>query len=150
VALSAFDSFHVINNTFDDVDGGVYVNNGNVTTIENNMFGSLKVPATTWHQRLNNTVALTYPSVSNSFYLNPRRFSTTKAVDTNYLVGDPLFTNAAARDLSLLAGSPAIGAGKRADVFQTFYSLYGLSIAHDIRGTLRPEIGDIGAFQRSH
>ena len=149
VALSAFDSFHVINNTFDDVDGGVYVNNGNVTTIENNMFGSLKVPTTTWHQRLNNTVALTYPSVSNSFYLSPRRFSSTKAVDRNYLVGDPLFTNAAARDLSLQAGSPAIEAGKSADVFQTFYSLYGLNIAHDIRGTLRPDIGDIGAFQRS-
>ena len=44
VALFAFDSFHVVNNTFDDVDGGVYVNNGNVMTIENNMFGSLKVP----------------------------------------------------------------------------------------------------------
>jgi hypothetical protein len=100
-----------------DVDGCVYVNNGYVMTIENNMFGSLKVPTTTWHQRLNNTLALTYPSDSDSFYLSPRRFSSTKAVDTNYLVGDPLFTNAATRDLSLQAGSPAIGAGTSADVF---------------------------------
>lgn len=68
------------------------------------------------------------------------------------LTGDPLFVSSS--DLKLQSGSPAKDTGTAStslysDVFATFTSAYGLSIAKDIAGTTRPQnsLWDIGAYE---
>ncbi len=62
--------------------------------------------------------------------------------------GDPRFVNLPT-DFSLQSSLPAIDAGVESDVYDLFYSLYGLRINKDKAGTLRPQgsAWDIGAYE---
>ena len=62
---------------------------------------------------------------------------------------DPLFTNAAAYDLTLKAGSPARDAGTAHAAYATFQSRYGIDIAVDAARTARPQGGawDMGSYE---
>jgi len=69
---------------------------------------------------------------------------------TGSLNSDPLYTNAAAGDLSLQSGSPALGiVPTQHACFATYEAMYGYSIAEDAEGTPLPATDlDAGAIQR--
>lgn len=62
---------------------------------------------------------------------------------------NPLFTNAAGDDFTLLVGSPAIDQGDLSGVYATYLAEVGLPLAQDIAGTPRPLNGqwDEGAYE---
>jgi hypothetical protein len=70
---------------------------------------------------------------------------------THCEVGNPLFINAASGDLRPAPGSPLIGKNVRNQVYDLFYSLYGIDIAYDFDGKHRPtsEPWTLGAFEAS-
>ena len=55
---------------------------------------------------------------------------------------DPLFVAESNNDFRLQPGSPAIDAGTDHDVYDTFFTLYGLDIRVDFNGIIRPKDGD--------
>jgi hypothetical protein len=72
-------------------------------------------------------------------------------VGDNSLQADPLFTNAASRDYTLQAGSPAINAGyDMSTVAATFTAAFGTSLLFDRAHTPRPNgVWDMGAYERA-
>ena len=67
---------------------------------------------------------------------------------TGSINGEPLFVNPTTYDLRLQSGSPGIDAGVAESVYQTFYNLYGIDIAKDAAGVVRPQGAayDMGAY----
>lgn len=68
---------------------------------------------------------------------------------TGSIQADPAYVNAAARNYSLQAGSPAIDAGvDMASLAAEFNGIFGASMLIDIAGTARPDgVWDIGAYE---
>ncbi|MDP2877229.1 MAG: fibronectin type III domain-containing protein [Holophaga sp.] len=65
------------------------------------------------------------------------------------LEGDPRFVNATTKDFHLQAGSPALGKGAVAAVYQLFQDTFGMNIRVDYDGKPRPTDGPwaIGPFE---
>jgi hypothetical protein len=62
---------------------------------------------------------------------------------------DPRFVTPTAYDLRLQSGSPGIDAGVTDSVYRTFYNHYGIDIARDSSGVVRPQgvAYDMGAYE---
>lgn len=78
-----------------------------------------------------------------NLYWNNTQSPATNTTDATRIVANPLFANAAASDLSLLAGSPALNVA-------TATLPYSLTVNNDFILTTRPQgaARDIGAFER--
>ncbi len=148
----------VINNTIQNCHAGISCTGTNLMVVENNLIGEPTV-ADASQIHFENTTNKT----SNFNYYrdttNVRHDGTVGTLTTFQSAGfeanaqnnaDPLFTNEAGDDFTLVTGSVCIGTGKVADVYATFSARYGDSIAADIAGTSRP-VGnwEIGAFEVS-
>jgi hypothetical protein len=64
------------------------------------------------------------------------------------LSGDPQFIDAAGGDFHIAKTSPAVDNGELNNSYATFQQRYGLSIATDLDGNIRPDVAttDIGAY----
>ncbi|MEO7723200.1 MAG: choice-of-anchor Q domain-containing protein [Chthoniobacterales bacterium] len=168
-------SYHLINNTVFRCDGGLYLDTFNnpdpthdsaVGTIYNNIVIDVRGeptltdlnPSTSYHIGVSNP--LTDPANGKKYYsfdvqnnLLYQSLGTvyTKGTFTNVngVLTDPLLVDKTALNFGLQATSPAIDAGTVSDVYATFASLYGLSIAKDGAQTDRPQnsVWDIGAYE---
>jgi hypothetical protein len=114
----------------------------------NNIWYSTTAP-TLYHLRVQTTTNV--EDVRNELVYDP---VTEKVSDYTCVSGcithqDPKFTNYATRDFTLQSDSPAIDAGYDHTVYDTFNSLYSISIEKDINGTARPinTLWDIGAYE---
>jgi hypothetical protein len=153
---------HIVNNTMQDVDAGIAFPGGEAATvtIAGNVIG--KLLQSSHHIGLESSAA-DMSTVTNTLMLAPSRIkwgssqvytvASFKSSHPTQCAGctdaDPLFTDAANYDLSLKAGSPAIDSADADAVYATFQGLYGISIACDISGTLRPQgdAWDMGAYE---
>jgi len=149
---------YVINNTIQNCHAGISCIDTKVMTTENNLIGT----PTTANASQIFFEDTTNKSSDNNYYrgtANIRFDSTTPDTLANFQIAgfdgnaqnnsDPLFTNEASDDFTLASGSVCVDAGKVADVYATFLSRYGDSIAEDIAGTSRPVSSwDIGTYER--
>lgn len=154
---------HVVNNTFYHCDQGIVISRGLQHYVQNNIVGDLNITdGTTNHMckqssrtnvwEVNNNLLFssgTAPAISigSSKHYSAASFDAA-GLGSGDLAANPLFITPGS-DYSLNSGSPAIDAGTVANVYDTFQSLYGLSIAEDRAGTSRPQgkTWDIGAYE---
>ena len=148
---------HVINNTIYNVDSGVNIATG-VGSIEiaDNIIANVTIPG-------NSHVLIGYPALAantsfhhNLLFGNPRINygngqmypSPTQLALAQSLSSDPQFLNAAAGDFHTAATSPAANRAEFNSAHATFLQRYGLSIAFDADGNVRPQSAttDMGAY----
>ncbi len=151
---------HVINNTIYDVDAGINVPQGPVTTLDiaDNIISMVTVAAA-------NDVFIESGATSAntllqrnlfdgdarvSFGGDPQQHLTAAQLSpSGSLKANPMFVNPAGNDFRLQSSSPAIDAGALSAAYATFQQRYGLNIVNDADGTARP-LGmavDMGAFE---
>ncbi len=153
---------YIVDNTIYDVDGGI---TGFYDTTQTVISGNIisGIGASNYHTWIVQGAAhttldhnLLYPagrfgwnSVSNVYSPLSAFQSFSGTCTVGCATADPLFVNPATVDLHLQAGSPAIDAGVRNSVYDTFYSLYGIDIDVDFDGNPRPATGarSLGAFE---
>ena len=91
------------------------------------------------------------PMTGNSLYMaNNLYFNNAAEFECNdCITQDPLFTDAAGGDFTLMAGSPAIDAGTGTDVYLNFFNSFGVDILVDRNGGARAQGNnwDIGAYE---
>jgi len=153
ILVYASTNAYAIGNTIWNVDGGIS-NATRSTKMEfvDNIIGNLLQPS--HHIAVSNTSAAAASVMRNNLFSGTVRIrwgesATSSLADCqNCKTGDPLFVNAALRDLRITASSPAVNAGISHAVYATFQGLYGESIARDPGGLGRPTGGwDIGAYE---
>lgn len=132
-------------NTLHDADMFVGIPTGSGITIKDNIFSS---------KRNTGCSAL---DVDVSFVHDYNLFSASgydPGSEAHKVTANPQFTNAAAADFSLQAGSPAINAASPAEepAFAAFQSRYGIDIRRDMAQTSRPQSTgwDIGAYESTY
>jgi hypothetical protein len=153
ILVYASTNAYAISNTIWNVDAGISNATGS-TKMEfvDNIIGNLLQPS--HHIAVSNTTAANASVMKNNLFSGTVRIrwgesATSSLVDCqNCKTGDPLFVNAALRDLRITALSPAVNSGIAHAVYTTFQSLYGESIARDPGGLPKPTGGwDIGAYE---
>lgn len=88
----------------------------------------------------------------SSTYTNVAAWIAGTTVGDDSIEADPLFTDAAGGDFTLLSGSPCIDAGYdiTSDLTNDYYTVFGVELVYkDRAGTVRPVNGtwDIGAYE---
>ncbi len=141
---------YIVNNTIvNPPDYGIYIRSAYDIYCDNNIIYELK-HQDKWHFRTIN-VHGTRSLRNNLFYDNEevRVYGGLDNCDHCLSNVDPLFTDLRNNNFILQSSSPAIDAGVESDVYDLFYSLYGLRINKDKAGTLRPQgsAWDIGAYE---
>lgn len=156
----------VVNNTIHDVDFGLEAAAGtNPIVSRNNIFAN--VAESLYHIVVRDSGSVAGSALAHTLFHEPSgrsariRWGSEATYDVpgfqaafpgecgGCLQGDPQFVNASAGNFALQSGSPAIDTGGVDDVYATFESTYGLSIAKDLAGVSRPQgTGwDIGAYE---
>lgn len=156
---------YVINNTIDDCLAGIYIGNSScLYDIQNNIVSNrtsaphhdINFESTTVHGNAAITHALIYAPGDFSVRVGSTTYSTLASYQAlagtggaNFQTGDPAFTDRVAHDFTIPTGSPAKDAGTLSAIYQMFQDEYGLSIAIDPAGTVRPQnsLWDLGAFE---
>lgn len=152
---------HVVGNSFYDNDSNITCGamGGTLFSLKNNIFGAI-ANAARYHIQISDTAATV---IENNFFQPAAKvqwgsggpvYESVAALiaatgqGTDCHEGDPLYTNAPS-DMSLQADSPAIDEGAVSDVYATFESTWGRSIAKDFAGAPRPVGGvwDMGAHE---
>jgi hypothetical protein len=157
---------YVVGNSLYNVPSGIVSPSGQTATIlENNIISKLnQAGGDHVYIDLSSTALL---ANGNLFYddggaikikmasttYNETTFNATAYGDGN-LAGDPLYTNPASGDLSILTGSPSKDAGIAPsslvlDVYATYLAEFGVSLEFDRLGASRPfnTTWDIGAYE---
>jgi hypothetical protein len=155
---------YVFNNTIYNCDAGINSPAGGKVVMINNIVGNITEQAGN-HVFIENPVTSAASELSYNLFYQPGgepRFRWTgsdarslEAVQTQYgkgstcIIGNPLFINPGAGDFRLQAASPAVNHGIVGQVYQAFYSRYGLNINVDFAGMPRPQGGvwDMGACE---
>lgn len=156
----------VVHNTIYDVDTGFYAAAGtNPIVSRNNIIAN--VIESLYHVAVMDSGSAAGSDLSHTLFHEPSagsariRWGTEVTYDVPGFQGafpgecegciqsDPQFVNASEGIFSLQAESPAIDTGSVDDVYATFESTYGLSIAKDFVGVSRPQGAgwDIGAYE---
>ncbi|HEX4922468.1 MAG TPA: choice-of-anchor Q domain-containing protein, partial [Bdellovibrionales bacterium] len=145
-------SVYLGNNTFFDVNGGIYLHNAATALVLNNLVSHLADHTRGWPVNINNAASI---QVGSNLYYDPQGAvrRDTNALSLTDLVGlDPLFVNAAAYDIRLSPVSPALDRANNAyaeAIANHYVTLYGAGIRTDILGKPRPNgtSWDIGALE---
>jgi len=155
---------YVVNNTIYDADAGINIPSTGAVYMTNNIISNITESACQ-HIFVEYSSAMAASTVNNNiFYQNGNDvrirwglsniynlagFQAATGKGANCLNADPLFVNASGGNLHLKSGSPAINAGTTSDVYNRFFSLYGLNIAVDPDKVSRPQSSkwDIGAYE---
>lgn len=134
---------YIVNNTIQDVDSGIQAPYSGFLRIANNIVAG--VDPSERHVFIEGRASVS--AHNNLFDVTPRIEGASCA---SCSVGPPGFVDASRSDFSLSSTSSAVDAGIVDEVYATFRSLYGLDIARDRNGTLRPQGRgwDIGAYER--
>ena len=133
---------HIVNNIFENVGTPVKLESGTVAGVSqmrNNLFWS-------------GGSAMSFEWGNQYQVSGDGDFAGMGANVSGNLVGDPMFTDAAAADFEVPAASPAVDAGTDAvadDRISTYATEYGEPIGYDFAGAARPtSTWDIGAFEQ--
>lgn len=156
---------YVINNTIHNVDAGINSPGGNLKLfLYNNIISNVTDPQgshvyvefanTAGNSDLNyslfsqpgGSVRIKWASSTRSL----AQFQAATGRGGQCRTGDPLFLDLGLGDLHCQLTSPAVNTGAVNSVYQTYQSLYGVSIERDADGTARPLSGawDMGAYER--
>ena len=153
---------YFINNTFYDVDSGINIPSAGANRFVNNIIAGV-TQSRGYHIFLENPSGASASTTSRNLFGGTTRIrwgSTTVYNLSSFqsafpgqcsgcLNADPQFVGAASLDFHLQLTSPAIDHGVVSAVYATFQSLYGIDIARDIEGALRPlgTTWDMGAYE---
>lgn len=154
-SLTRMRNLVVVNNTIDEVDYGLQaVRMGNASLHTTEFDGNIVTNTTDgiWFDEIENGSAednLFWNSAGPVSFQGP--FPPGWSTGDQIIDQDPLYTNAAARDYTLQAGSPAIDQLVANAAYQRFEDEYGMDIRQDRDGTVRPQgpSWDIGAYERA-
>ncbi|MCR4275689.1 MAG: hypothetical protein NUV83_03000 [Candidatus Wolfebacteria bacterium] len=148
----------IVNNTIDNTQHGYSEAGGGVVNMANNIISNRSLAAG-YDQMIENTTGntLDYTLTSGNTktrwgggtYATAAAFNSATGQGAHHWETNPLFMNTAGNDYRLTASSPAINNGVLAQVYATFQNRYGISIARDINGNIRPSgtAWDIGAYE---
>lgn len=148
-----------VNNTIYNTQGGIGLPYRNPVFVANNIFASLQGnapallmdPASFSGNSVQNNVFQSgiQVQIGGSNYTTSQFQTAFPGKVVNNGEFDPGFVNAPGRDFHLKATSPAINAGIKASVYQTFVDRYGIDIAKDIEQVARPQGSayDVGAYE---
>ncbi len=170
IRLIGSDHRYVIGNTVYDNDGGIHLGTAASSFVYNNIVANVRYAGdahvlnegATWQLKNNlffqagGTIRLNLDGIVRDPAALQAQFPSLSAAN---VTADPMFVDAAAGDLHLQAGSPAIDAAaeptiavngvdyKITDIYQ---GVFGVSIKVDYDGVARPLGGvvDVGAFER--
>ncbi len=169
ITLRGHTDIHVVNNTIYDVDTGISLNDVNDRYIANNIIDQI---GSGYHihfqydgtntKVFNNFFGggIKLKSGSNTSTSNPNFFNNLSIgfLSSGNRSGSPGFTNPAAHDFTLAAGSQAVDSGILAPAYERFisggdlagFSGYGYDIKLDFQGHARPNGAgwDMGAYER--
>jgi hypothetical protein len=156
---------HIINNTIYNVDAGINVaaSNGFVRIVNNIVSGVTETRAMHVFVENPSVSGATATVLQNDLFEGTVRIKwgdssvyTLQGFQSSFpakgqasINANPRFADPASQNFGLLVGSPAIDAGITDQVYQTFATRYGMSIARDFNGQPRP-IGaayDMGAYE---
>lgn len=155
---------YVVNNTIFDADVGIATPQQNMNLyLENNIISEIDYNHITYDSA--STATTPYGDMRNGIVYQNVGDEVIRIASTTYTLAtypygsgnsasDPLFTSTAGSDFTVQNGSPAQDTGLSpsalsVDVYDTFYTTYGLTITEDIAGTARPQnsLWDIGAYE---
>jgi len=145
---------YVVNNTVVNTEYPIYVNGVYDFYSINNIWYEL-TDQTNYHMRIQN-VSHSYEVKNDLFYDATAVKLYRSSYGTNCYAGgastDPKFMDLGGHNFKLKRDSPAIDKGRTAPIYDTFYSLYGISIKKDRSGEPRPQGSgwDIGAYEYSN
>lgn len=152
---------YIVNNTFYNVVGGIYIP-GNAVFVENNIISNVTGTGG-YHLFVDTGTSRDASDVRNNIFYQDVgdehiKWSSTYVGDVAYMLAntgeftgslatDPLFISSS--DFHLQASSPAKDSAVLSGVYATFQALYGIDIKKDIAGTTRPinALWDIGAYE---
>jgi len=152
----------IINNTIDDVDGGIHVPGGGTNRIANNIIGRVTQPQG-HHVFVEDGATARGSTIDhNLFWGGARlRWASGDTVDlrgfrsafgqcASCREGDPQWGAPGSGDFHPKATSPAVDAGALEAAYATFLGLYGIDIARDLEGNPRPagSVWDLGCYER--
>jgi hypothetical protein len=154
---------YVVNNTISDVDAGIVTPGSSGTVyMANNLIAGVTQPqgahvflemgslasGSTFRHGLVDSPARIKWGTSTVYDLNGFK-AAFPGQGSGAVNGSPAFVDSAGRDLRLLSGSPAIDTGSIEGVYETFRSRYGIDIARDAAGGVRPQgvAYDMGAYE---
>lgn len=152
----------IVNNTIDDVDVGIACNNGApdwTARIAGNVITNRNEAVAGGHIILRSDASstITHNILSGTPYIQYGATAHTSIAALNAAKGPgndgtaPTYTNAAARDYTLQAGSNGIDdfTSSAHTVYSDFFTAYSRSIQYDRAGTARPQNTnwDIGAYE---
>lgn len=158
-------SNYIINNTIWNYQAGIMSPTGGFIQIENNILGGRNTSqgrdifietsgtanASTMQNNIVNSspVRITWGSGSSGPVYDLAGFKSVTGKGQNSSNTNPLFVNAAGKDFHLQSNSPAINTGLVSAVYAAFQLRYGIDLAKDIEGNLRPADSafDIGAYE---
>lgn len=153
---------YIIDNTIYDVHGGIMITQNGPVQASGNIISSIhdedfhiynlnaRTPGVvTFNNDLFFDSGGTFRAQWSSLYTSLSSFQSATSTCTNCIVADPEFVDAGNNNFHVAEGSPAIGQNSRHIVYDTFETLYGLSIAYDFNGNRRPETGlwTLGAYE---
>ena len=151
---------HIIDNTIDDVHGGIMINYEGPVDISGNIISNIY--SSDYHVSNNNARAVTtlsnnlfYDQAGNirfnwaGAYTSLASFMSGTGKCSGCITGNPFYVDGANRDYHISASSTAIDASGANDVYDTFFSLYGIDIEKDFDDNQRISGAgvDMGAFE---